>query len=280
MPTANTASCFLFDNGSLRADATRSLRKVAAALTERLGKPVRPVSLLHSSGVNPQHLDGRPAELLEPALDAFLTAGGREALLLPLFFGPSAALTDYLPTRLAALRTRHPQALFRLADALVRADERADTRIAQALADAVRARQAASALGRVPVILVDHGTPQPAVTEIREHLGGQLQRELGDVVSIVGTASMERREGPEYAFNEPLLEHALRQPPFNTGDVIIALQFLAPGRHAGAEGDIAAICSAAEAAQPGLRTHATATLGAHPQVIAVLADRFRAAASL
>lgn len=87
---------------------------------------------------------------------------------------------------------------------------------------------------------------------------------------------MERREGPEYAFNEPLLEQALRQPPFDRGDVIVALQFLAPGRHAGAEGDIAAICAAAEAAQPGLRTHLTTTLGAHPQVVDVLASRFRA----
>ncbi|TAG25735.1 MAG: cobalamin biosynthesis protein CbiX, partial [Verrucomicrobia bacterium] len=44
-------ACFLFDNGSFRADSTRSLRGVAARLAERLGHPVRAVSLLHSTRV-------------------------------------------------------------------------------------------------------------------------------------------------------------------------------------------------------------------------------------
>lgn len=277
MPTAKQPPCFLFDNGSLRPEATRSLRTVAAALAERIGTTVHPVSLLHSSGIDPAALDGRPAELLEPALDRFLADGGREAVLVPLFFGPSAALTEYVPERLRAIQARHPHARLSPAGWLVQAEEPNDTRIARALADQVRALQAEAGLGRVPMLLVDHGTPQRAVTAVRERLGEQVRAELGAEIQCLGTASMERRDGPEYAFNEPLLERALASAPFDQGAVIIALQFLAPGRHAGAAGDIAAICAQAEARQPGLQTRMTATLGAHPHVIDVLAERYRAA---
>lgn len=252
---------------------------VAAALAERIGTTVHPVSVLHSTGIDSTALDGRPAELLEPALDRFLAKGGREAVLVPLFFGPSAALTDYVPERLQGLRARHPQAQLATATWLVREEEPGDTRIARALADQVRALQRTTGLGRVPVLLVDHGTPQRAVTAVRERLGQQVRAELGDEIACLGTASMERRDGAEYAFNEPLLEQALAQAPFHQGDLIVALQFLAPGRHAGPAGDIATICAQAKERQATLRTHLTATLGAHPLLIEVLADRYRAALS-
>jgi hypothetical protein len=94
-------ACFLFDNGSLRAESTRSLRSLAARLAARLGHPVQAVSLLHSTRVPAAELDGVPTYLLEPALDAwFATAPQGQALLLPLFFGPSGALADYVPERL------------------------------------------------------------------------------------------------------------------------------------------------------------------------------------
>ena len=277
MLIAKYSPCFLFDNGSLRPEATLGLRAVASALAERIGTTVHPVSLLHSSWIDPAALAGRPAELLEPALDRFLAEGGREGVLVPLFFGPSAALTDYVPERLRALQARHPQARLATAGWLVRAEEPDDTRIARGLADQVRALQRAAGLGPVPVLLVDHGTPQRAVTAVRERLGQQVRAELGNEIHCLGTASMERRDGPEYAFNEPLLEQALARGPYNRGTVIIALQFLAPGRHAGAAGDIATICAQAEARQPELRTRMTATLGAHPLLIEVLTDRYHAA---
>ncbi len=277
MLTAKHSPCFLFDNGSLRPEATQSLRTVASALAERIGTSVHPVSLLHSSGIDPAALEGRPAELLEPALDRFLAEGGREAVLVPLFFGPSAALTEYVPERLRALQARHPEARVVTAGWLVREEEPGDSRMARALADQIRALQRAAGLGTVPVLLLDHGTPQRAVTAVRERLGHQVRAELGREIHCLGTASMERRAGPEYAFNEPLLEQALEQAPYNRGPVIIALQFLAPGRHAGAGGDIATICAQAEASQSELRTQMTATIGAHPLLIEVLAERYHAA---
>jgi hypothetical protein len=270
-------ACFLFDNGSFRADSTRSLRRLAGRLAERLGHPVRAVSLLHSTRVPAAELDGEPAQLLEPALDAWFAAhpGGR-ALLLPLFFGPSGALTDYVPERLASLRARHPRARALLAEALVVPEEE-PLELAAALADRVRASVVERGWRRPRVVLCDHGTPVRAVTAVRDRLGAYLSCALHGEVEAVAVASMERREGEEFAFNEPLLARRLAEAPFDAGEVVVALQFLSPGRHAGPGGDVAEICEAAEraasAAGRELRTVMTATLADDPRVDAVLARR-------
>jgi sirohydrochlorin ferrochelatase len=273
-------ACFLFDNGSFRADSTRSLRALAARLAVRLGHPVRAVSLLHSTRVPTGELDGEPAQLLEPALDAWFTVepNGR-ALLSPLFFGPSGALVDYVPERLAALAQRHPAARAFLAEPLVLPDEEPSELLA-ILADRVRATMAEKGWQRPRVALCDHGTPLPAVTAVRDRLAAGLARVLGDEVAGVAACSMERREGPEFAFNEPLLETLLSTPPFSMGDVVVALQFLSPGRHAGHGGDVAEISSRAEAARPGLRSAMTAPIADDARLIEVLARRIERAGGL
>ena len=101
--------------------------------------------------------------------------------------------------------------------------------------------------------------------------------ELAGEIATLGVASMERREGAAYAFNEPLLATALRTPPFDRGDVVVALQFLSPGRHAGPGGDIADICAAAEAEQPGLRTQMTEPIAADGRLVELLAERLTGA---
>jgi hypothetical protein len=270
-------ACFLFDNGSFRADSTRSLRRLAARLEERLGHEVRAVSLLHSTRVAAAELDGVAAQLLEPALDAWFTERPRgRALLLPLFFGPSGALTEYIPERLASLRARHPEARALLAEPLVVTGEE-PLELAAALADRVRATAAERGWRRPKVVLCDHGTPQRGVTAVRNQLGALLQRELGEEAEAVAVASMERRDGDEFAFNEPLLATLLSSAPFDSGEVVVALQFLSPGRHAGPGGDVAEICEAAEAAarEAGreLHTAMTATLADDPRVADVLARR-------
>ena len=267
--------CFLFDNGSLRAASTLSLRETARLLALELGVEVRAVSLLHSSAVDPSGLDGKPAQLLEAALTNYLEQNGlAEAVLLPLFFGPSGALTGYVPERLAALAAKFPQAHLRLARWLVDPAE-SDTRIAQALAEAIQRVIVTKNPIRPKVVLVDHGSPQPAVTAVRNFLGQQLQNLLADAAEAVAVASMEKRPGPEFAFNDPLLAERLRTPPFDHGDVVVALQFLSPGRHAGAEGDVAQICAGACGEKPGLQTYLTETIASDKRVIAVLADRYR-----
>jgi sirohydrochlorin ferrochelatase len=273
----NSAVCFLFDNGSLRAESTLSLRRVAAALHLRTGVRVEAVSLLHSSNVPAESLGGEGARLLEPALMAYFQAFPEcEVVVLPLFFGPSAALIDYVPSRLSSLRMRFPHARVRLASCLVDPMDD-DMRLAQILADQVRAAAHARGWLRPKVILVDHGSPQAAVTEVRNHLGRQLRSELGDEIEALTVASMERREGEEYDFNEPLLATALRTPPFDHGEVVVALQFLSSGRHAGPGGDIATICATAEADQADLHTHMTAPINEDVRLVELLAERYEQA---
>jgi len=269
--------CFLFDNGSLRPASTLSLRVTARQLAADLGVEVRAVSLLHSGAVDPAVLGGQPAQLLEPALTAFLGENeAAEIVLLPLFFGPSSALTDYVPDRVAALAGKFPRAKIHQARWLVDPAE-PDNRIARTLAAAVQRQIVTENLVRPKIVLVDHGSPQRAVTAVRDFLGRELQALLAAEVEAVSVASMEKRPGLAFAFNDPLLAERLRTPPFDRGDVVVALQFLSPGRHAGPEGDVARICAEVRRERPALQTHLTETIASDQHVIAVLADRYRAA---
>jgi sirohydrochlorin ferrochelatase len=128
-------------------------------------------------------------------------------------------------------------------------------------------------------VLVDHGSPQRGVAAVRDFLGGQLRRLLGGEVAAVAVASMERRPEPAFAFTEPLLADLLRSENFGSGEVVVALQFLSPGRHAGPGGDIAEICAEAMRARPGLRVVMTDLVGADERLADVLADRYREAAA-
>ncbi len=277
LPHPGSVRCFLFDNGSLRAASTWQLRETAKALAALIGTQVEAVSLLHSSNINPAELGGVPARLLEPTVIEFLENEQRgRAVLVPLFFGPSGALTDYVPERLASWRERFPAARIELARWLVELPL-TDERVPHALADAARAVVARENLKTARVVLVDHGSPQRAVTEVRNYLACEVAGVLGGEVASVAMASMERRPAAEFAFNEPLLERLLREEPYSAGDVVVLLQFLQPGRHAGPGGDIAEICEAARAEYPQLRTWMTEPIGLDPRVLAVLADRFRAA---
>ncbi|SDR99205.1 hypothetical protein [Opitutus sp. GAS368] len=262
----------LVDNGSLEPAATLALRGLAVRLSGRLGRPVTPVSLLHSSGIDPKALGGEAAEIVFPALERRLAAGQNDFILLPLFFGPSRALTEYLPENLARLRPRFPALRLKIAPPLHAAR---DNRLAHILAQHVRDELDSTDTGRVA--LVDHGSPVEAVTAVRNELAQQVAGLLGSRVAAVTPASMERRAGPEYDFGKPLLADLLAEPPWNAGRVVVAMQFLLPGRHAGHDGDVAKICRAAEAAHPGLKTHMTKLVVEHPLLLDILADRWRQA---
>lgn len=272
-------SCLLVDNGSLRADATRSLRRLAGALSARLGRPVEPVSLLHADRVDPAVLDGISAEILVPALQRRHAAGVRRFVVVPLFFGPSAALTEYIPERVRELAAELPGLDVRLAPPVAGADANApDARLVRIVADHVRGTVELRRLHRPLVLLVDHGSPQRAVTRVRDQIVAQLATELvpREEARAVIACSMERRLESEFDFNEPLLERALREPPAGNGagDIVLAPLFFSAGRHAGPGGDIETIARNAEARHSGLRVHLAPLVGDHPQLIDVLADRY------
>jgi sirohydrochlorin ferrochelatase len=126
-------------------------------------------------------------------------------------------------------------------------------------------------------LLVDHGSPTPEVTAVRNWLAGQLEL-LAQGDYQVAEAAMERRQGPEYAFNGALLEEALQrlQQDGETRRLVVAMQFLGPGRHAGRGGDVETICEEARAQNPALEIGITRLLGEDDELIDILTDRARA----
>lgn len=276
MSRVREPSVLLVDNGSLEPAAILQHRALADALGARLGRSVAPVSVLHSDRVPVERIGGRAAEVLESALRRRLAAGEADFVVLPLFVGPSRALTEFVPLTVETLRREYPSLRLRVAAPLHGPD---DDRLARILAAQVRAarREAGTAASGVRVAVVDHGSPVRAVTAVRDRIAGQVAERLGDQVAAVAPCSMERRPGAEYDFNEPLLAGLLARADWNTGTVIVAQLFLLPGRHAGPGGDIARICQEAERASGGrLRTVRGGLLGDDLLLLDVLADRARA----
>jgi sirohydrochlorin ferrochelatase len=269
---------FLIDNGSLRADSVFALRGLAAQLSERVGLKVEPVSLLHSSKVPASELGGVAARVVKPTLRRLIATGARKFVFVPLFLGPSRAITDYLPELIAEARVSAPDLQVVVADTLAGVDLTApDMRLAEMLADNVRLTMQAAGLSHPRVALVDHGTPAEVVNQVRNAVAGQLAVLLQTEVAAVAACSMERREGSEYDFNEPLLERIAQLDGWASADVIVALFFLLPGRHAGAGGDVAEICDGLIAQDTLRSTVRTPLLGEHPQLVDILVDRLRAA---
>ena len=263
----------LIDNGSHRAESTLSLRRIAEALGSRLEGEVHPVSLLHSTKVDPAELGGTPAQIFEPFLKKQREKGQNSFLVVPFFFGHSAAIYEYLPQRVREMSKDWPELEVRIAPSMVKLDEPGDTRVAAILGDLVMRKIEEEGLVQPAVTLVDHGTPRIAVNKVRNHVAGQLAEVLKDCVSVVVASSMERREGDEYAFNEPLLENLLGQEKFEK-DVVLSMLFISPGRHAGPGGDIAEIRHEAEKKSDGLRTFASSLFATHPGVVDLLAERY------
>ena len=266
----------LVDNGSLQPAATLRLRHLADALSRRTGRTVEPVSLLHSSAIPASELEGRPAEILEPTLRRRFAEGRRDFVIVPLFFGRSAALTDYIPERVRALSATLSGLSVRVAPPLVDVTDPVDPRLTSILRDLVHQTISARRLECPWVILVDHGSPQPAVGAVRDRVACDLAAALAGIAARVDAASMERREGAAYDFNEPLLAQALRRCD---GPGVVAPLFFSPGRHAGPDGDISQICREAEADHPGLKVHLAPLVGEHPGLVEILADRLHTAAS-
>jgi sirohydrochlorin ferrochelatase len=267
----NTPTVFLIDNGSLRPQATVALRLLAQALARRSAMPVEAVSLLHSHKIGADKLNGVPATIVKRRLRELLAAGQHNFICLPLFLGPSQAIADYLPQVVNELSGEHPELKVRIASVLAGEDlDAPDPRLAQMLADQIRALQASP---DTKLALVDHGTPIIEVNRVRNAVAQQLACELG--VPVVLPCSMERREGKAYAFNDPLLEKLGSIDDFVGGRLILAMFFLLPGRHAGEGGDVAEICEDLIAEGTFEEIQNTPLLGEHPMLIEILEDRLR-----
>jgi len=264
----------LMDNGSHRAESTMNLRRIAQSLSQHINIEVHPVSLLHSTKVDASNLDGKKAEILEPFIRSRCEKGVDSFFIIPFFFGQSAALKDYLPERGKDIKSKWQKTEIKLAPTLVKLEDKNDYCVSNIISELVLEKIEEENLKNPYVTLVDHGTPIKEVNQVRNHISQQLSEILNGRVAKVKASSMERREGKEYEFNEPLLENLLGQNDF-IRDVVLAMLFISPGRHAGAGGDIDQICQSAENECNTLRTFKSKLFAMHPKVLDLLASRYK-----
>jgi len=267
---------FLVDNGSLRIESWENLVRVAAAVGQESQRSVQAASLLHSDQIRGSDVpEGIAApQLLEVAFLRALQSGERQFLILPFFIGPSRAITVSLWKIVARLQEQFGWFEVRVARFLgcPLAEEPLDMGLAGLMVGLVKAVSPSS---NASVILVDHGSPIRAVTDVRNRIALELSQLLG---SSVMAASMERRDGSAYDFNEPLLATALSgmtEAPNRT--IVVAMLFLSPGRHAGVDGDVATICREAAEGNGGLRIIRTALPGMDERIVPMLSRRLSAA---
>ena len=102
---------------------------------------------------------------------------------------------DYLPQRIAARREKHgPFEVFRM-PFLYTGIQPEDDPLVEILVSRVRETITNENLKHPKVALLDHGSPLPSVTAVRDALAHRLADMLGNEVSAVCPASMERRAG-------------------------------------------------------------------------------------
>lgn len=265
MNESEQADILLVDNGSRRAASTLALRVIARALGDRVGRVVQPVSLQHADRVPASELDGQPALVLPRFLRERLEAGQRNFIVLPLFFGPSRALSGFIPEQVTALTAEFGAIRLHQAEVLCPLP-RGEQLLADIVADNV------AGLGPADrVVVVDHGSPIPEVTAVRSWVAQALASRLPGAPAVE-EAVMERREASDYDFNGELLTERLGKL---NGRIVLAMLFLLPGRHAGPGGDIAEICAAAEQASPGLQVTPSPLVGEHPLLLNILQARLK-----
>lgn len=265
MPAPNI---FLVDNGSLRPEATFALRRLAGRLSDLVGMQVEPVSLLHAHKIDAAQLGGVPATIVKRRMRELIQDGEREFIILPLFLGPSLAITDYLPAIIEELRRNEPCLDVKIADPVGGSSvESPDPRLSRILAEHIESMACDK---EAHIALVDHGTPIKPVNTLRNAVAQQLADRLGQVVR---PCSMERRKGPDYAFNEPLLEDLVIVDGISNAQLILAMFFLLPGRHAGEGGDVAEIAEAMVERRRVASVQMSPLLGEHPLLLEILRER-------
>lgn len=265
----------LTDNGSRRPAAWRTLVTLSASLSKRVGAAIHPVSMLQSDQVSATLPGGPPPRVMRSFLETCLAEGERRFLVLPLFLGPSGAVTRYLQSLVEELRADFPDLRVKVAPFLFDAAE-GEGELEEILEEHVGQVVREKGLHRPAVVVVDHGSPSSEVTAVRDLLAARLGTRLANQVQSVSPASMERRDGDEYAFNEPLLAGRLRDQDLAGTPVVLALLFLSPGRHAGPGGDIDEIVEASLQTRRDRPVYRTRLLSEHPRLVDLLQRRLEA----
>lgn len=257
----------LIDNGSLQPAAHRQLRRLAAALSVRSGIRVDPVSWKYSDKIPPAVLEDRPAWTLSPWFHAQYAAGERRFVFVPCFVSPQGAIGSRLQRDVERLQRAVGPCEIVFTPGLGDAGG-----LAAIVASRVQETTAIAPLRRPIVVVVDHGGPSAASAALRDEIAAAVRARLGREVRAVMAASLG---GERHRHNRPAYAKVFNAPACRDGDLVIAPLFLAPGRHAGPEGDLVRIANAAVKRHPGLTCHFTEPLGTHPLIVDLLAEGLR-----
>lgn len=250
------------------------LRQIAQTLSQQSGVTVDAVSLQHADSIPPEELENQPAQVLSGYLQQHLEQGYREFMILPLLFGKSRALTSYIPDQQQILQQQYGRFDLHLAEVLYPLPV-GDTTLAQILFANIQQTIRDNPEPLTNIVLVDHGSPLPSVSEVRKRVAEELEQLLGANFEL-SQAVMERRQGKQYDFNGALLEDCLTQHALaGKQSALVCMMFLLPGRHAGAGGDVNEICAAVMHDFPGFEVYISPLVGEHPLLIQMLNARLQ-----
>ncbi len=264
----------LCDNGSKQPAATLVLREIAQLLSIMAQQPVDAVSLQHSDSIDASLLNNQAAQTLPGYLSRQIQSGEHNFIILPLFFAQSRALTSFVPEQIKNLKQQYGDFTVRVAEVLYPMPD-GDSDLVQILYDNIHQCPIENSPPVKQVVLVDHGSPVPAVTDVRKSIASQLVKLLGDDVSL-SQAVMERRPGKEYDFNGDLLEdRLLEMAQQGLTEAVISMMFLLPGRHAGENGDVNDICAAVMQRYPNFKVYISPLISQHPLLIDILNTRLQ-----
>ena len=264
----------LCDNGSVKPAATLRLRQLAQQLAERSGKTIHPVSLMHANKIPADLINDEPAIIFPDFLDKQLASGLRDFCVLPLFFGLSRALTSYIPQKVQEAVGKHGPFSLTVEEVLYPLPQ-GEPEMIKIVIDHIKATASSHAMPLKNIVLVDHGSPSPRVTAVREHIATAIQETPGLDIKPE-QAVMERREGKEYDFNGALLQDWLTQKAqAGESSAIVILMFFLAGRHAGEGGDIVEICNTVMEQNPGFKVAISPLITEHPDFVSILQKRLR-----
>lgn len=250
------------------------MRRVAQKLSTASSFVVRPVSLLHSDKIVSSKLNNESGETIETFLASEPGRNEKKLLILPFFLGPSRGITEWLIEKLQDWQKKDSGRTFKILDTLHLGNEKI---LAHALYLQIEQIRLEKKLEHPHVAMVDHGTPVFEVNQVREKVGVELNSLFLKGGFSFNTCSMERREGDEFAFNDPLLEQVLAKwGRLGVGQVVLAMFFLLPGRHAGKDGDLVEICNDAEKQFPQMKIFQTVPLGEEKIIFEILMGRLNA----
>ncbi|CAI5725645.1 unnamed protein product [Hyaloperonospora brassicae] len=284
----------LVDFGSEQAEAYLALRQIGFQLSRLICQPVVPCSFRFSDHIDPKQLNDLEAKTFEMVLNEHLACRGQKAsevVVLPLFFGKSCWLTEFLPKTIAkvwatAIPVPSMPLTVRVGTCLVDQENVNDDRVAQILLERVRADEVDwdTTSTDVSVVVVDHDTPNEDVHKARELVAQQLRSHLmtNERVKVVDSAHVERFSrivGPKSDFDAPLLDKALRRLAVEQGSIVVAKMIISSDCGPGEDDDIDVVVDDFRAANPSVSIFVTEALKTHKLLSEILRDRYHNALS-